>query len=88
MIHTSVVSNTTIYGRVVQEIHLHFTGDSVQRFIDFLNRGLNTAADAHSELKELADEIIHGEILQDYKSQTTNKQELYQRIKVEDSTQS
>jgi len=87
MIHTQVISDTTAFGRTVQEIHLHFTGDSVQRFINFLNRGLNTNADAHSELKELADEIIHGEILQDYKSQTTNKQEIYSRTKVEDSTQ-
>lgn len=88
MIHTQVISDTTAFGRTVQEIHLDITGDSVQRFIDFLNRGLNTAIDAHSELKELADEIIHGKILQDYKSQSTNKQEIYQRTKVEDSTQS
>jgi hypothetical protein len=88
MIHTSVSRNTTIYGTEVTEIHLDFTGDSVKRFIDFLNRGLNTHADAHSELKELADEIIHGEILQNYKSQTTNKQELYSRTKVENSTES
>lgn len=62
------------------EIHcisLIITGPpSCDRFIDLLNRALNCFPDAHSELKEFADNLVHDRVLQDYKHQTTNKQEL------------
>lgn len=52
-------------------IHNH---DSFQHIQKLFQRALNTWPDAHPELKELGDKLIHGYVLQDYYSQRTDKQ--------------
>jgi hypothetical protein len=42
---------------------------SLPAFRDMLQRAMNTWPDAPAELKEFADLILDGKILQDYKSQ-------------------
>lgn len=57
------------------DMHLVITidGGSCKDFTTAMNRALNCWPDAPPELKELADMLNHGKILQDYYSQDTSK---------------
>lgn len=46
--------------------------DSIERFRDLIQRGVNLFPDAHPEIKEFADVITNGHILQDYYGQDTS----------------
>lgn len=49
------------------------TNESVKRFQEMVQRGTNLWPDAHPEIKETADIITTGVILQDYRGQDTSK---------------
>jgi hypothetical protein len=56
-------------------IQIILTDDSKEHFTTAMNRALNCWPDAPPELKELADMLNHGKILQDYYSQDTSKKD-------------
>jgi hypothetical protein len=49
------------------------TDASVARFKQLVQRGTNLWPDAHPEIKEVADILTTGQILQDYHGQDTSK---------------
>lgn len=49
------------------------SAQSIARFKELVQRGANLFPDAHPELKEFADLITNGTILQDYRGQDTSK---------------
>ena len=50
-----------------------FGKDSVKSFKELIQRGANLWPDAPPEIKELADLVTNGKILQDYHGQDTSK---------------
>ena len=48
------------------------SAQSIARFKELIQRGANLWPDAHPEIKETADLITNGQILQDYRSQNTS----------------
>lgn len=49
------------------------SAQSIARFKELIQRGSNLWPDAHHEIKETADLLTSGQILQDYRSQDTSK---------------
>jgi hypothetical protein len=60
--------------------HIEITPDSLTAFKLMLSRACNVWPDAPVEIKELHDILVHGELLQDYRSQPkfTRREELAQ----------
>ena len=56
-----------------EAITIIIDGKSIQRFKELVQRGSNLWPDAHPEIKEFADLITNGSILQDYRGQDTSK---------------
>lgn len=48
------------------------SAQSIARFKELIQRGANLWPDAHPEIKETADLITNGQILQDYRGQNTS----------------
>jgi hypothetical protein len=61
------------HGDYPEEIILTVSEDSLPWFKEAIRRALNTWPDAHPELKELGDMLMHGKVLQDYYSYRTDK---------------
>jgi len=70
MTHTETTDHTLSlieYGDKCLQINVH--EQAVPAFKDLVQRAMNTWPDAPAELKEFADLLLEGKILQDYKSQ-------------------
>lgn len=52
--------------KVIEWYAIRFTPGHLEAFKTLVNRGMNTWDEAPPELKEFADILIHGEVLQDY----------------------
>lgn len=62
--------NTEEYNTIILHIH----GEkSLASFKELIQRGANLWPDAPAEIKELADLVTNGTILQDYRGQDTSK---------------
>jgi uncharacterized protein YbaA (DUF1428 family) len=48
-------------------------GDSKEKFQELVQRGANLWPDASAEIKEFADIITNGEVMQNYQNQVINK---------------
>lgn len=56
-----------------QSISMYVPEEHVKEFKTLINRAMNTWDEASPEMKEFADLVIHGKILQDYRSQDSSK---------------
>ena len=55
------------------QVTIVITDASIKRFQELVQRGTNLWPDAHPEIKETADIITTGSILQNYRGQDTSK---------------
>lgn len=70
MIHVKVSRGT---GEHLETIQINLSSeDSILAFKEAIQRALNCWPDAHPEMKELGDMLMHGKILQDYWAQRTD----------------
>jgi hypothetical protein len=57
------------HSHVTNDTHITIAGDDVSNFKDLVQRGANLWPDAPASIKEFADKVTNGTVLQDYKSQ-------------------
>jgi hypothetical protein len=69
-----VVSSWTEPSDSTPRINIRLSGKSLENFKKMVSRGMNTWDSAPAELKEFADLLIEGKILQDYSSFETAKE--------------
>jgi hypothetical protein len=55
--------------QIKQSISITIEGDDIEKFKELVQRGSNLWPDAPASIKEFADQVTTGTVLQDYKSQ-------------------
>lgn len=56
-------------------VHVHIYDENIEMFKELVQRATNLWPDAPAEIKEFADLVTNGRIMQDYRAQSATKKE-------------